>query len=140
MRVDIYHHHEPDPSLLRLLTRLNNNVEKLMSDIDDFVTVTLAKISDQKKQIDGVATLLSAIKHQLADALAGENLSATAKTKLAAIMPALEGNTTEITDAINANTDAAPPAPAPAPAPDPIPLGGSPSTSSPANPSGAPAS
>lgn len=113
MRIDIYHHHVPDPSLLRWLTRINNNVEKLMSDIDDFVTLATSRIAAQKTQIDGVAALLASIKHQLADALAGENLSPAAKTKLAAIMPALETNTAEITDAINANTDAAPIAPAP---------------------------
>lgn len=124
MHIHIHHHHEPDPSLLRLLTRLNSNMEKLMSDVDDFVTTVLAKVSAQKTQIDGVAALLADIKHKLADALAGESLSQAAKDKLAAIMPALETNTVEITNAINANTDPVPPA-APAPTPDPVP---SPST------------
>lgn len=121
MHIHIHHHHEPDPSLLRLLTRLNNNMEKLMSDVDDFVSTTLATISAQKTQLDSVVALLASIKNKLADALAGETLSPAAKTKLAAIMPALEANTSEITDAITANTDAAPPAPAPAPPPDPAP-------------------
>lgn len=118
MHIHIHHHHEPDPSLLRLLTRLNSNMEKLMSDVDDFVTTVLAKVSAQKTQIDGVAALLADIKHKLADALAGETLSQAAKDKLAAIMPALETNTAEITDAINANTDPVPETPsAPAPGP-----------------------
>jgi hypothetical protein len=119
MLLHIYHHYVTDPETKRELIRLNDNMEKFMSDIDDFVGVTLAKINAQKTQIDGVAALLSDIKHKLADALAGESLSPAAKTKLAAIMPQLEANTTEITDAINANTDAAPPT-EPAPTPEPV--------------------
>lgn len=116
MRLDIYHHHQADLDTLRELRRLNQLLEKFMSDIDDFVTATLAKINEQNTQIDGIVALLASIKSRLADALAGENLSPEAKSKLAAIMPALEGNTAEITAAINANTDAAP-APTPEPTP-----------------------
>jgi peptidoglycan hydrolase CwlO-like protein len=135
MQIHIHHHHEPDPSLLRLLMRLNNNMEKLMSDVDDFVTTTLATISSQKTQLDSVVALLASIKNKLADALAGESLSPAAKTKLAAIMPALEANTSEISDAITANTDAAP-----AVAPTPTPTPATPAPTSPSSPFSAPSS
>lgn len=117
MQIHVHHHYVTDPAVARELARLNANLEKFMSDVDDFVTLLTGRLAAQKTQIDGVATLLSSIKHQLADALQGEKLSPAAQAKLAAIMPALEANTTEITDAINANTDAAPPAPAPDPIP-----------------------
>lgn len=122
MHIHVHHHHEFEPELAEQLSRLNDNLERFMSDIDDFVSTTLATISAQKTQLDSVVALLASIKNKLADALAGESLSPAAKTKLAAIMPALEANTSEITDAITANTDAAPPAAVPpASTPDPAP-------------------
>lgn len=123
-------HHHADPDVARELARLNRNLERFMSDIDDFVTLLTTRITAQKTQVDGIAALLTSIKHQLADALRGENLSQGAKDKLAAIMPALEANTTEISDAITANTD-----PVPAPAIDPFPTG----SELPADPAPAPA-
>lgn len=114
MQIHIYHHHEPAPSLLRLLTRLNSNMEKIMSTLD----LLLDDVRAQKTQIDSLSALIANIKNQLRDALSGEKLSPAAEAKLAAIMPELEANTAEITAAINANTDAAP-----APAPDPFPSG-----------------
>ena len=110
MKFHVYHHQVQDPAVARELARLNDNLEKFMSDIDDFVASVLAKVSAEKTQVDSMVALLHSIKTQLADALAGEKLSPAATAKLAAIMPALEANTTEITDAINANTDLAPPA------------------------------
>lgn len=115
----IHVHHHADPAVAEQLERLNQLLERFMSDIDDFVTLLTTRITAQKTQVDGIAALLTSIKNQLADALRGEKLSPEAQAKLAAIMPALEANTTEISDAIVANTDAAPPAPTPAP--DPIP-------------------
>mgnify|MGYP001614788220 CR=1 FL=1 len=120
MQFHVHVIHVQDPAIARELERLNNNLEIFMSDIDDFVTLLTSRLTAQKTQVDGIATLLTSIKHQLADALRGETLSPAARDKLAAIMPALEANTTEITDAINANTDPAAPAP-PAPTPDAVP-------------------
>lgn len=130
MQIHVHHHYVTDPAIARELARLNANLEKFMSDVDDFVTLMTGRIAAQKTQIEGVAALLSSIKHQLADALQGEKLSPAAQAKLAAIMPALETNTAEITDAINANTDAAPPVSEPVPAvpddPAPVSIGMSP--------------
>lgn len=111
MQFHIHVTHVQDPAIARELERLNRNLEIFMSDIDDFVTSVLAKVSAEKTQLDSMVALLRSIKDKLADALRGENLSPAARDKLAAIMPALDANATEITDAINANTDPAPPAP-----------------------------
>lgn len=115
MHVHFYKHFVADPAVVRELERLNRTLEKFMSDIDDFVAATLAKIAAQKTQIDSISQLLTSIKHELADALQGESLSSGAKAKLSAIFPSLEANTGEISDAITANTDTpvAPPVSAP---------------------------
>ena len=119
MQFHIYHHY-PDNEVLLQLARLNRTLEEFMSDIDVFVDKLLADVTAQKTQIDSLTALTAGIKNQLADALRGETLSPDAKNKLAAIFPALEANTAEISTAITANTDAAPvvtPASAPLDAP-----------------------
>lgn len=111
MQIHVYHHYEPDPAIVRLLGLIDRKLEAIMSTLD----LLLDDVTKQKTQIDSLAALLANIKNQLRDALSGEKLSPAAEAKLAAIMPMLEANTTEITDAINANTDVATPAPTPEP-------------------------
>ena len=90
----------------------------------------LEAVAKQKTQVDSVVALLHSIKTQLADALSGTKLPPDVEAKLALIMPQLEANTQEITDAINANTDPVPPAPpAPTPPTDTAPTTGSAPTS-----------
>lgn len=113
MRFDIYHHPAAEISqkldaILHKLTRMENQMAT-DAEVIDALTADVAK---QATVVDGIATLLSSVKTQLAEALAGEQLSAAARAKLAAIMPLLEANTQKLSDAIVANTDAAPP-PAP---------------------------
>jgi hypothetical protein len=104
----VYHHYPRDPVVARELASLRQLLENRMSDIDDFLNRLIADVSAQKTQIASLTALTTALKHKVADALAGESLSTAAKDKLAAIFPAIEANTADIASAINANTDAAP--------------------------------
>jgi len=116
-RIVIEHRYpQVEQKLDAILIKLDR-MEKRMSTAEDTLDAITAKLTEQSTVEDGMVTLLVSIKNQLAEALRGEQLSSAAQAKLAAIMPLLEANTKKLSDAIVANTDAAPAAVPTDPAP-----------------------
>lgn len=105
MRIDIYHH--PDPSLERKVDHILNALEiigvKIMASLED----VLADVTEEKSQIAGLSTLISGLKQQLADALAGTTLPPDVQAKVDAIFAAAESNKADLAAALSANTPSA---------------------------------
>jgi hypothetical protein len=118
MRLDVHHHVESsriEQKLDAILIKLTRMEAKMASAEDTLDAITTA-LQNQSTVEDSVLALLTSIKNQLADALRGEQLSAGAQAKLAAIMPLLEANTSKLSAALVANTPAADTPASPAPA------------------------
>lgn len=114
MRLDLYHHVSPqiEQKLDAILHKLNR-MELRMSASDDIIDRLATDVSNQTTQIESMKVFIVNLKNEVANALAGENISAASKAKLAAIFPALETNTADIVAAINENTPVADKTPAP---------------------------
>lgn len=119
MRIEIHHRYPQLEQKLDAILHKLNKLESRMANAEDTLDAITAKLANQSSVEDGIIALLADIKNKLSEALRGEVLSAGAQAKLAAIMPLLEANTGKLSDAIVANTDAAP---APTPVPDPTPV------------------
>lgn len=112
----IHHHHRnkdapENEARLRCvddkLDLIIKKLEAIMPTLDDILT----DVTDESGRLDSISTLITGLKQQLADALAGTSLSPATQAKVDAIFAAAESNKGKIDAALNAN--APPPAPAP---------------------------
>lgn len=121
MRLDIHMHHHADPVDTRVLDKLDlilAYLENLMTSLDRIE----AAVAKQTTLEDSALALITDLKHQVADALAGAKLPPDVEARLAAIFPVLEGNNDRVAAAIVANTGVVPgPTTTPPPVADPAP-------------------
>lgn len=113
MKLYAHHHHGNDrpwddvpPHMVEVYEMLNHiiqNQEKIMATLDQ----VLQDVTDESTAIDGISTLISGLKQQLADALAGTTLPAPVQAKVDAIFAQAETNKGKIATALAANTTAA---------------------------------
>jgi ABC-type transporter Mla subunit MlaD len=87
----------------RALAHIIHLLEKIMATLDD----VLKDVTDESTAIDSISTLISGLRQQVADALAGATLPAATQAKVDAIFTAAETNKTKIATALAANTPAA---------------------------------
>lgn len=112
-RIEVHHRYPQVEQKLDAILHKLNRMEKTMATDAEIIDALVADVQKQGTVVDGITALLTSVKTQLAEALKGEQLSSAAQAKLAAIMPLLEANTQKLSDAVVANTDAAPADPAP---------------------------
>ncbi len=86
--------------------------EAMLASLDDI----LKDVTDESSQIDGLSTLISGLKDQLAAALAGTTLPPATQAKVDAIFAAAEVNRGKIADALNNNAGVTAPPTTPPPA------------------------
>lgn len=93
-------------SLSGLVTKhdLKEMENRIMAKIEE----VLQDISDESTLEDSILALVTGIKQQLADALANVTVPADVQAKIDAAFAQLEANKAKLTDAITANTPAAP--------------------------------
>ena len=98
-----------EQGLARLMARfatqqdLTQMEQRLMAKLDDIV----ADVTAETTLIEGVSTLVTGLKQQLADALTGENLSPEAQAKVDQIFATAEANKAKLAAALADNTPAA---------------------------------
>ena len=92
-----------DGTVRQLLTQLIAGQEKIMASLDE----TLAAVQAESTVDDSIIALLTGIKAQLDAALAG-GLTPEAQAKVDAIFAAAQANSQKVSDAVTANTPAAP--------------------------------
>lgn len=86
--------------LRRKLNLVLQNQDKIMATLDD----VLKEVTDESTALDGIATLISGLRQQLADALAGTTLPPATQAKVDAIFTQAETNAGKIATALAANT------------------------------------
>ncbi len=100
MRVDIFVHVLSD-----------NRVEALIKQ-GDLIMATLQEVLDdvtsERTVIDSVLTLITGLQQQLADALAGVNLTPAQQAAVDAVFAKVEENKTALGTALTANTPPTP--------------------------------
>lgn len=113
MHFHIHHHIELSPEVsarldesARKLNLIIQNQETIMASLDQILT----DVTDESTAIDGISTLISGLKQQLADALAGTTLPPATQAKVDAIFAAAEVNKGKIATALAANTPPTKPA------------------------------
>ena len=120
MRFEIHHFHHHDhgdtipPWLLELMDRIENlqlKVNQIMATLDE----VLAEITADGTRLDGLATLISGLKQQVADAMAGTTLPPATQAKVDAVFAAAQANKGKLDVALNTGVPA-PPVPPVAPA------------------------
>ena len=77
--------------------------EKIMASLDQ----VLADVTKESTDLDSIAALISGLKQQIADALAGTTLPPATQAKVDAIFAAAETNKGKIADALAANVTSA---------------------------------
>jgi NTP pyrophosphatase (non-canonical NTP hydrolase) len=87
--------------IIRMLEQLKNGQEDIMATLDEI----LADVQAETSLIDGVSTLISGLKQQLADALAGV-LTPAQQAEVDAIFAAAETNKQKLSDALVSGTPA----------------------------------
>lgn len=85
-------------------------LETFMATLDE----TLAAVTAEDTKIDGIIALVTGLKQQLADALAGTTLPPAVQQKIDAVFATATASAGKIDTALAANTPAAPPATPPA--------------------------
>ena len=86
-------------SIKEALASIHARLEHIMATIDD-----LAKdISDETTAIDSVATLVTGLRQQVTDALAGASISPSVQQKLDAVFATAETNKAKLAKALAAN-------------------------------------
>ena len=110
-------HHSKSPTagapdwakeILSLCLAINEKLESIVATLDQI----LADVTDESTAIDSIVTLITGLKQQVADALAGTTLPPAVQAKVDAIFTAAESNKAKIAAALAANV---PPAPTPSP-------------------------
>lgn len=81
------------------------DIDKIMAKLDD----VLQDIADETTLEDSILALLTTIKQQLADALAGATLPPDVQAKIDVAFASLEANKAKLSAAVAANTPIAPP-------------------------------
>lgn len=89
-------HHHGDVAGMCEVRRL---LEKIMATIDE----VLAEVTDESTKIDGIGTLITGLKQQIADALSGATLPPSVQSKVDAVFATLQANKGKIDAALNAN-------------------------------------
>ncbi len=84
----------------RMLARVLANQEAIMATLDE----VLADVTAESTQIDSIAALITGLKQQIADALAGVTLPAAVQAKVDAVFTQAESNKAKLADAINSGT------------------------------------
>lgn len=97
-------------TVLNHLSALHAQGENLMATIDQVAQ----DVSDESTLIDSVSTLITGLQQQIKDALSGATLPPDVQTKVDAVFAQAEANKGKLTNALAANTPAAPVTP-PAP-------------------------
>lgn len=107
MEIHIHLHSHPDEETAERLRWIDqklgiiiHSTETMMATLDQI----LSDVTDESTQIDGIATLVTGLRQQLADALAGTTLPPATQAKVDAIFAQAEVNKQKIADALNANT------------------------------------
>lgn len=83
-----------------MLAAVLKNQEIFMATLDEI----LSDVTDESTKLDSLSALISGLKQQVADALAGANVPADVQTKIDAIFAAAESNKAKIQKALDANT------------------------------------
>lgn len=87
-----------ESALAIILERL----EIIMATLDQ----VLQDVTDESTRLDSISTLISGLKQQLADALAGTTLPPPVQAKIDAVFAAAEANKAKIDTALNTNVPA----------------------------------
>lgn len=90
-----------------LVKDLHETIKLMADQLDDII----ADIEEQKTLIAGVSTLVTGLKQQLKDALAGVNLPPAVAAKIAKIWSDTEANRQALADALVAGTPSPEPPP-----------------------------
>lgn len=80
------------------LDRIEGELTKIMATLDE----TLAAVTEESGKVDSLSSLVTGIKKQLDDVLAGQ-LPADVQAKVDAIFAGVQANKQKVVDAINAN-------------------------------------
>ena len=88
---------------VQALQAILNKLEKIMASLDE----TLAAVQQESTVDDSIIALLTGLKAQLDAAIAG-GLTPAAQAKVDAIFAAAQANSAKVSDAVTANTPAAP--------------------------------
>ena len=86
------------------LAILKRKVSEMAKSLDD----VLAEVTAQGTKLDGITTLISGLKQQLADALAGTTLPPAVQAKVDAIFNQASQNAAKIDTALDANVPPTP--------------------------------
>ncbi len=88
--------------ITRLLFHIIHQQEKIMASLEDIAR----DVTEESTLIDGVSTLITGLKTQLATALEGAGLSPDTQKQIDAIFAAAEANKAKLATALAANTPA----------------------------------
>lgn len=110
--VNIHHHVHIPSEFQRMVEETWKGVNELMKNVDE----VLAAVEAQQTVVDGVLTLVTSLREQVADALSHVGIDAATQAKLDTIFDDVSANTANLNSALNANTAVAPEPPAVDPA------------------------
>ncbi len=86
--------------ILLRLEAIERKMDKMAKSLDD----VLAAVTAESTKLDGITTLITGLKQQLADALAGTVLPPAVQAKVDAIFDLAAQNAAKIDTALSANT------------------------------------
>ncbi len=110
--LDYSQQQQQNAAITQRLNLLQQQGENIMATLQDI----LADVQAEKTMIDGIGTLISGLKQQVADALKNSGISAADQATIDAIFAQAEANKAALTSAVGANVNQTAPTPAPAPA------------------------
>lgn len=96
MRVEIHHYHHYDEAELH---SINRKLEAIMATLDQ----VLSDVTDESTQIDGLATLISGLRQQVADAVKNAGIPPDVQAKIDQVFAQAEANKAKIANALAAN-------------------------------------
>ena len=105
MRIEVHHYHHYDEAELH---SINRKLEAIMATIDQ----VLADVTDESTALDSIATLISGLRQQVADAVKNAGIPPDVQAKIDQVFAVAEQNKTKVAAALAANI-----------APDPQPAG-----------------
>lgn len=108
LTVHHYHHHDHVETVPAWARKFQDRLDTIMATLDEI----LADVTDEGTRLDSISTLLTGLRQQLADALAGTTLPPAVQAKVDAIFTAAESNKGKIDTALNSGVPAPPPTPA----------------------------
>ena len=104
MRFFVHHVIELSPEVLEQFNKIHEHLKHMEHRIMASLDETLAAVTAEDTKVDSIIALLTGIKQQLADALAGTTLPAGVQAKVDQIFAQATASAGKIDTAIAANT------------------------------------